>query len=306
MPFHVRDPWRVQYFTGVPCPAGVDVPVDDIDCWDWFPEYRFIYDKLFVARSQGVAAGTIAELPRHFPVFAKPRVNLKGMGKDSCILADAASFTAFMTPEHMWMELFRGEHVSTDCAVVQGKVMWSRDATGIAWHSGTFKHWIIHAAAQPALEDSLSTWIARSLPRYTGMINIETIGGRIIEAQLRFADQWCDLNGKGWLASVARLYASGSWSFDDSGRRDAYSVPLFARHGLVPPYPAADVQRDIRNMPGIASLQITYHEEKDGTDHAMPPGGFRLGIVNCWELEAGFAARRRLAEAFPGTDVMLP
>jgi hypothetical protein len=31
----------------------------------------------------------------------------------------------------------------------------------------------------------------------------------------------------------------------------------------------------------------------------MPPGGFRLGIVNCTDLAAGIAARRRLASAFP-------
>ena len=32
---------------------------------------------------------------------------------------------------------------------------------------------------------------------YTGMVNFETIGGRIIEAHLRFADQWPDLYGGG-------------------------------------------------------------------------------------------------------------
>jgi hypothetical protein len=30
----------------------------------------------------------------------------------------------------------------------------------------------------------------------------------------------------------------------------------------------------------------------------MPPGGFRLGIVNCLDLDAGRAARARLAEYF--------
>jgi hypothetical protein len=38
----------------------------------------------------------------------------------------------------------------------------------------------------------------------------------------------------------------------------------------------------------------------------MPPGGFRLGVVNCWSLEAGLAARARLATFFPGAGVILP
>jgi hypothetical protein len=29
----------------------------------------------------------------------------------------------------------------------------------------------------------------------------------------------------------------------------------------------------------------------------MPPGGFRLAIVNCWDLDAGLASREELRAA---------
>jgi len=306
MPFHVRDPWRVQYFENVCCPDHVHIPVDDIDCWEWFPALRFIYDKLHVARSQGVACGTSNNMPATFPVFAKPRVNLKGMGTNSRVLHGPEEFYSHMAPDLMWMELFTGPHVSTDCAVVAGKVQWQRHATGLAFGDGMFNHWTIHAADDPALSRQLSDWLARELPGYTGMINIETIGGRIIEAQIRFADQWCDMNGKGWLEAVVGLYEHGTWNFDDSNRREAFSVPLFARHGPVPPHPSSATRDRIAALPQVASLQITYHPEKPGDEHPMPPGGFRLGIVNCWDLEAGFAARRELARAFEGVEVFIP
>jgi hypothetical protein len=48
-------------------------------------------------------------------------------------------------------------------------------------------------------------------------------------------------------------------------------------------------------MPQVASVQITFHEDKPADQHAMPPGGFRLAIVNCWDLEVGRAAREKLA-----------
>jgi hypothetical protein len=44
------------------------------------------------------------------------------------------------------------------------------------------------------------------------MVNLETIGGRIIEVHLRFADQWPDLYGARWTgrrSSAARSSASG-------------------------------------------------------------------------------------------------
>ncbi len=30
----------------------------------------------------------------------------------------------------------------------------------------------------------------------------------------------------------------------------------------------------------------------------MPPGGFRLALVNCWDLQAGLAVRERLKRLF--------
>ena len=48
-------------------------------------------------------------------------------------------------------------------------------------------------------------------------------------------------------------------------------------------------------MADISSVQITFHEDRSPARHAMPPGGFRLAIVNAWSLAAGFAAREMLA-----------
>jgi hypothetical protein len=230
-------------------------------------------------------------------------INLKGMGIGSRVMRTPSDFEHGYQPGHMWMELLTGPHVSTDCAVVNGEIAWSRHATGIPWTDGMFRHWTIHAEAMPALDASLADWVGRHMRDYTGMMNFETIGGRIIEAHLRFADQWCDLYGDGWVEALVRLYARGRWDFADSGRRDGFSIPLFARHGTVFRHPPAELQAEIRSMPSVTSLQITFHENRDPADHPMPPGGFRLGIVNCTGLAAGMAARRKLASAFPAAMI---
>ncbi len=304
MPFVVRDPWRFQYFENVPCPDDVFIPVDDLDCWNIYPELRFIYDKLFIAQSQGLACGTHGDVPKYFPVFAKPRTNLKGMGYGSFSMPDIDVFRATMRDGQMWMVQLGGAHVSSDCAVVKGEIVWIRHATGEIWDGGMFKHWTIEAVRNPKLEASIRAWLTRVLPDYTGMLNIETIGGRVIEAQLRFADQWCDLYGAGWLEAVVGLYAKGQWNYDDMSRRDGWSIPLFARHGAVPPHPSTAVQAHIRNLPHINSLQITYLLNDDS--HTMPPGGFRLAVINATDFDAGVAARAELVKAFMGFDVMLP
>jgi len=51
-------------------------------------------------------------------------------------------------------------------------------------------------------------------------------------------------------------------------------------------------------MPGVSSVQVTFHEDKEPERHAMPPGGFRLAIVNAFDLDAGRAAREMLRTHF--------
>jgi hypothetical protein len=48
----------------------------------------------------------------------------------------------------------------------------------------------------------------------------------------------------------------------------------------------------------VSSVQITFHEVLAPERHAMPPGGFRLAVINAFDLAAALAARDRLREHF--------
>jgi hypothetical protein len=296
------DPWRLQYFVDVPCPSGVDIPTEDADAWTWYPDHRWVYDKLAVAQSQGIAAAPHGVMPPAFPVFSKPIVNLRGMGTGSREIESAEAYRRHLSPGHFWMELLRGDHVSTDVAVCAGQTVWWRHATGIPRRGGTFDHWVVHAEAMPAIEATCGAWIAAHLPHYTGMLSLETIGRRIIEVHLRFADQWPDLYGAGWVAALVELYATRRWTFADADRRIGYSVVLFGPNGRRYHHPDTALLDELIVRPGISSIQITFHEDREPRLHAMPPGGFRLAIVNCIDLDAGRAARTMLRTALLQTS----
>lgn len=303
MPICEADPWRLQYFEGIACPGDVDIPTEDADAWTWFPRHRWVYDKLRVAQSQGIAAAPHGVMPASYPVFSKPIVNLRGMGVGSRVIASPQDYADTLTAGHFWMELLTGAHVSSDVAVEDGRPVWWRHTSGVPQPGGTFDRWIVHADARPELEAACAAWIRAHLPDYTGMLNLETIGGRIIEVHLRFADQWPDLYGPGWVAALIRLYAERRWSFEEGARQTGYSVVLFAPSGPHYRHPPAPLVAGLTRQPGISSIQITFHEDRPPHLHAMPPGGFRLAIVNCHDLAAGRGVREKLRQAMlPPSD----
>jgi hypothetical protein len=305
MPILENDPWRMQYFEGVDCPADVLIPTEDADAYRWYPEYRWVYNKLQVAESQGFDCGLHGVDPPTYPVFSKPVYNMRGMGTDSRVLRSEKEYRRHLKPGHFWLPLLTGDHISSDVAVVDGEPKWWRHVTGDALEGGTFDHWTVHARPREDVEDYCGDWLRRNLRGYTGMVNFETIGARIIEVHLRFADQWPDLYGAGWLDALVRLYAEGVWDYDDRDRRTGYSVVLFGAHGIQYRHPDAALVEELRSRPEISSVQITFHEDKPPQQHAMPPGGFRLAIVNCWDLAVGIAARQQLALAFWSTQTLL-
>src|SRR5580693_4591579 len=296
MPICEADPWRLQYFKRVE--TATNIPTEDSDAWNWNPAHRWVYDKLTVALSQGLDAGPHGTTPPRYPVFSKPIVNLKGMGVDSRALNSAADYDKYYTAGHMWMTLLRGRHVSSDIAVVNGEPRWWRHVTGKPAGEGTFDYWRVHAEPDAEIETKCGKWVRTHLAGYTGMLNLETIDGTIIEAHLRFADQWPDLYGPGWVEALVGLYEKRAWDFYDEDRSEGYSVVLFGPSGRAWQHPPPALMQEIKDMPGVTSVQITFHEDRAPERHAMPPGGFRLAIVNGFDLRAAVAGRERLREHF--------
>ncbi len=296
MPFEGVDPWRWQYFEGVPCPDSVVIPIDEPTAWRLYPAYRRVHDKLFICESQSIPCGPHGIRPERFPIFSKPIMNLHGMGTGGRIIRSATELDAHFTPGYMWMKFLTGRHISTDVALIVGGPRWWRHTVGKALPGGMFDYWTVLAERLPKLEEYCRTWSRTNLRGFTGVVNFETIGGVIIECHLRMAEQWLDLNGPGWLESVVELYAHGRWRFTNRPVT-GYSIALFGPHGSRYSIDPAAVD-ELRTWPGISSIQITFDPAKPPERHAMPPGGFRLALVNCWDLQAGLAVRERLKRLF--------
>ena len=87
------------------------------------------------------------------------------MGVGSRVLRDAADYMTHYAPGHMWMTLLDGRHVSSDVAVLDGKPVWWRHATGEPGDEGTFDHWIVHAEHDAGDRAACGAWIATASRR---------------------------------------------------------------------------------------------------------------------------------------------
>lgn len=304
MPIIERDPWRMQYFEQVACPDDVVIPTDDEHAYELYPDHRWIYNKLLICDTQDYAGAPHGVPPPGYPVFSKPIYNMHGMGVGGRIINSAEELEANMTAGYMWMALADGEHVSSDVVVIGGEAQWWRHTVGKPLGEGVFDYWTVQAAERPEIEQYCGDWLRDNLKGYSGAVNIETIGGKIIEVHLRFADQWPDLYGQGWIEAIVELYRRRRWRFADTDREDGYSVVLFGAHGVAYRYPPVRLVEEIAARPGVSSVQITFHEDLAPELHAMPPGGFRLAIVNCRKLETGLQAREDLALALWSTQAL--
>jgi hypothetical protein len=298
MPIHQCDPWRAQYFREVVVPSGLGIPIDDTEAFNLNPAHRWVYDKLLIAKSQGLECGSHDVAPTRYPVFSKPVTNLKGMGVGTRVLFSERDYHENCGVGDFWMKLLTGEHVSTDFAVIKGDIAWCRHTLGIPDVAGTFDYWVLEERPRPQLERYCRQWIRANLAGYTGMLNLESIGGSVIEAHLRFSDQWPDLYGRKWTDAVVRLYQRGTWDLIDQERAEVYSVVLFGPHGRTYAYPRPEAMAGYEATVGISSIQLTFFEDRPPEAHAMPPGGFRLAVINCFNLDVGLRIRAALAREF--------
>lgn len=291
--------WRKAYFERFAFPDTAAVPTDDADAYRLNPRHRWLFNKLHLAELQGLEAGPFGVAPTVEPLFAKPIYNLSGMSVGARRFDTVAAFESTLRPGMMWCEILQGPHYSVDCIVVQGRVRWICATEGHPLPRGTWDYWHVNIPAPPEVEAYLRGFIGRHLGDYTGALNLEVIGTRIIEAHPRIAVQWIDLYGDRFVRALHRLYDTGQWEYrpdDPSG----FSVVAFAPPAYYPP-PPADLWSRWNATEGVTYMQLpSYMPDGSFNTLGMPDGGMRLIVINARQLAPARALRDEVVRAYLG------
>ncbi|KAG2027574.1 hypothetical protein GB937_000013 [Aspergillus fischeri] len=255
----LHSPSSKRLFGSAHCPPHCKIPAYDCDAYELYPKFRWVYNKLTVAELQGID---------------KPIYNLGGAGAGARMIHTLDEYRRNFVPGHMWSALLTGEHISTDIAEVNTPVELS-------------------------LEKYIADFVETHLTGYTGMMNVETIGGKIIEAHLRFSPQWPNMYGSWFTSSLVDLYCGKGWTGPLASKIATpvgYSVPLwddekYAKTGTTL---TDNAFRRLESMFNVESITMQYSREKPLESTPRPSGGFRIAWVNGYDLARCKLARSAL------------
>jgi len=158
---------------------------EDFECWEYYPQHRWVFNKLDVARRLGYHSG-----PACVPVkvtgnyIVRPIYNLYGMSVSAeqkfLRVEDAHQMHnhKHIPPGHFWCEWFEGDHYSIDYAWSGGHL--EPTTTTVGTKEGLkFTQWTKIANVDKKLPD----WFDHFDD--VEELNVEFIGDKLIEVHLR-------------------------------------------------------------------------------------------------------------------------
>jgi hypothetical protein len=169
------------------------MPEFDMQAYNAFPNHQFVYDKLFIAKSQNMKGGELNELANSskgpdFPIFIKPRYGHKSASSKNCYKINRYADLGphFAKREMMWSEFVDATESMTDFILVNGKIVYQLTYVYSDKQHGFSDAWK-YISADNAPPSAIIDWVHRNMTGYTGPLNVQYRSDKIIEVGMRFA-----------------------------------------------------------------------------------------------------------------------
>jgi len=272
------------------------IPNNDLEAWEMYPEYNFIYNKMFICKFQNIKHYPMPIYPNKYPIVIKPIINLMGMGLNAIKINNDNEFEKHLNNNHFWSEYFEGEHLSWDIILKKGQINFLSSFKGYKNKIfGAFNYWeLIKNKKLPIIINEL---VKTHLSDYTGCLNVETIDNNMIECHLRIGD--ADQLPKDYLRLIYLNYIDKKMDIKLEISKlklnhDIYLVPVWQKinenHNLdeIYDYLIDKWENDIINNDDIKM----YYFDKPG--HAYPSNLKRWFLIVVYEYRKGMKIKKMI------------
>jgi hypothetical protein len=159
--------------------------IEDWEAWDKYPQHRWVFNKMELALRLGYCAGpTPGPVPTTGEYIVRPIYNFSGMAAGAKIMTLEQGKVYDFQPSYFWCERFYGEHLSVDYVWIDSEITPVHSSVGDTdfENLSRFSRW--YEVEHRKID--LPAWINNF--RDIGKLNIEFVGGKIIEIHLRHGD----------------------------------------------------------------------------------------------------------------------
>jgi hypothetical protein len=164
--------------------------ISDSDVWEFIDaDDLWIYDKLILSKKLGYNCGPAGVSPKISDNYiVRPCVNFRMMGVGASIMHLTPENFSEVPPGFFWCEMFTGSHMSFDYQYGK-QVLAVEGFKDNPKRLNRFSRWI-----KVDVQYTLPPFLENIAKKYE-WLNIETIGGRIIEVHLRYNDDFRNHDG---------------------------------------------------------------------------------------------------------------
>jgi len=169
------------------------VPVYDGEAYKKYPKHNFVYDKLWIAKSQNLKCGTLENLIENpekaeYPIFIKPRWgHLSATSKNCFKVKNYNQLSKYKNFDHMmWSDFVDGREGMTDFIILNGNILHQITYIYSDKQHGFTDSWKYISSKTPA-PTKIKNWVQKNLDNFTGVVNVQYRNNTIIEVGLRLA-----------------------------------------------------------------------------------------------------------------------
>ena len=252
------------------------VTTGDGTAYKRFPENRHVYDKLWVAKTQGMKCGELEELEGkedslQYPIFIKPRWgHLSAASKNCFKIKSGYELKKFRGYENMmWSDFIDGTEQMTDFFLQNGRIVYALTYKYSEDQNGFSDVWKYVSPDTPT-PASIQKWVVDNVHGHTGFVNVQYRSNKIIEVGLRPARSGAYIiatDNRAIMKNIHNVMDKGYWdpSLETDMRFEPYyAFKCFTRVPIVYIWPQRIVDAVVKSQTDMPLYE--YYFEPVGTE----------------------------------------
>ncbi len=219
-----------------------EIPDFDGQAFYKYTKYNFVYDKLWISKSQGLMCGELDNLKENksikLPIFVKPRWGHETASSKNCYKIKSWDQIEKYKhiPNMMWSEFIDAKEQMTDYILLNGVIVYQITYIYSESQNEFIDDWKYISPKNKPIP-LINDWVNTHLSGFTGAVNVQYRSDKIIEVGLRLARGGAYITStknKYLIENINSVVEKGIWNYDQPEKLDFEPFYSFKCYSAIP------------------------------------------------------------------------